>query len=327
MIGKLWQSRHNFKEKVEEIVSNITIDGHPIAADIMELLTEFVWTNAKWKPDKLIAASPFRDEHHPSFFVSLETGGWGDSGAYDEEYASGNLAKLLAFLRNETYEETVEYLVNMYGIRDLSRDERIKLPSITIKDAPKRHVLDEGYLGTFKYRNPYLGNRGISEAVQRFMGVGYSKESKAVTLPWRHPDGKLANLKFRRIEGKLFWYTKDAAPISTLIYGIDKVYEKGLREVVACEAEIDALSWMTCGVPAIALGGTAVTETQLDIIRRSPIERLIKAMDNDGPGAKMSRLLDAGLRGYLAVTDVSVPAPYKDSNEALVNGVNLRNLL
>lgn len=306
----------------------ITVDGHPIDVDIMELLAEFSFDNATWKSEKLIAASPFRDEYHPSFFVNLTNGAWGDSGAIDENYASGNLAKLLAYLRNETYEETVEYLVDTYGVRELREGERISLPSINIKPTQTRRVLDDSYLQPYRYRNPYLAKRGISEPIQRFMGVGYSKDAKAVTMPWRHPDGALANVKFRQIIGKTFWYAKDAAPIGSLVYGIDKVYEKGFKKVVVCEAEIDAMSWMTCGVPAIALGGTSVTKEQLDIIRRSPIEHLIKAMDNDGPGAKMSRLLDAGLRGYLAVTSVEIPAPYKDSNDALAKGgVNLRDLL
>jgi hypothetical protein len=327
MIYKQWNLQPNFKGKEEKIVNNINVDGHPLNMDIMEELTVFSWTRATWKSDKLIAASPFRDEHHPSFFVSLDTGGWKDSGAYDPYYESGNIAKLLSFLRNETYEETLDYLIDAYGVREIREGERIKLPTLSVKEVSPRLVLPEDYVYSYKYRNPYLRNRGISEAVQRFMGVGYCRESKAITLPWRHPDGVLANVKFRTIQGKLFWYTKGAAPISSLVYGIDKVYSKDLRKVIVCEAEVDAMSWMTCGVPAIALGGTSVTKIQLDIIRRSPIEHLVKVMDNDGPGNKMSQLLDAGLRGYLAVTDVKIPAPYKDSNEALVNGINLRDLL
>src|SRR5699024_8339991 len=101
------------------------------------------------------------------------------------------------------------------------------------------------------------------------------------------PDGKLANIKFRKVSGKLFWYEKGAAPVRTLVYGIDKVYKHELKEVVVCEAEIDALSWYSSGKPAIALGGTTVTEKQLEIIRKSPIEELTLAMDNDSPGKLM----------------------------------------
>lgn len=308
-------------------MTNIVIDGHRMNIDVAEVLSEYPWHHANWRADKLVAASPFRDESHPSFFVNLVNGAWGDSGAYDEHYSSGNLAKLLSFLRNETYEETLDYLIELYGIRELREGERISLPTVSLRNEQTRISLEESFLTPYLYRNPYLVNRGISESIQRFMDVGYSQREKAITMPWRHPDGALANVKFRQIYGKTFWYARNASPIRELVYGIDKIYSKGITTAVVCEAEIDALSWMSCGVPAIALGGTAVTKNQLDIIRRSPIEHLIKAMDNDGPGEKMSRLLNVGLRGYMEVTDVTIPSLYKDSNEALVNGVNLREFL
>lgn len=308
-------------------MSYVSIGGSRLELDVQEMLTEYEWVSATWKPDKLIAASPFREEYHPSFFVNLSNGSWGDSGAYDEEYESGNLAKLLSFLRNETYEETLEYLIDLYGVREKREGDRIKIPQVNVKETPKRKTLDESMLEPYKFRNPYLSNRGISERVQRFMGVGYDRKSKAVTIPWRHPDGVLANVKYRRIHGKTFWYARGASPVSSLVYGIDKVYKKDLKTVVVCEAEIDAMSWITCGVPAISLGGTAVTERQLDIIRRSPIEELIKAMDNDRPGEKMDRKLTNGLRGYLTVKSAKIPTEFKDANDALVSGVDLAGIL
>lgn len=314
-------------EKEEEIVSKVSIDGHLLEVDIMEVLAEYDWIRATWKANKLIAASPFRDEFHPSFFVNLENGAWGDSGAFDENYASGNLAKLLAFLRNETYEETLEYLIDNYGVRDLKPGERIKIPTVNLRATQRRITLPEDYLTPYRYRNPYLEGRGISEPIQRFMGVGYSRDEKAITIPWRHPDGSLANVKFRTINGKLFWYASDGAPIATLVYGIDKIYSRSIKTAIVCEAEIDAMSWMTCGIPAIALGGTAVPIEKLEIIRRSPLEHLILALDNDGPGAKMGRMLEAGLRGYLAVDHVDIPDPFNDANDALKAGLNLRDLV
>ena len=327
MIYKRWNWRRDFREKGVRLLTNFSFDGYRVDIDIVSILSEYSWHKPTWKPDKLIAASPFRNDGTPSFFVNLQTGAWGDSGAYDMEYESGNIAKLLAFLRNETYEETLEYLVDTYGVREKREGDRIEIPSVTLSEKQPRIEIDEDFLQPYKYRNPYLVNRGISEKVQRFMGVGYDKKSQAVTLPWRHADGKLANVKFRRVIGKTFWYTRGAAPVRSLVYGIDKVYRKGLKTVVICEAEIDALSWMTCGIPAIALGGTTVTETQLNIIRRSPIETLYKAMDNDKPGMKMSRKLSVGLNGDVNVKDVKIPDEYNDANEALVNDVDLSSLV
>lgn len=304
----------------------ISINGQEVDIDIEDEIGQFPWLRPRWSSEKLIAASPFRYDKTPSFFVNLETGGWHDSGAYDIEYESGNLPKLLAFLRDETYEETCDYLIELYGVRDEDRSGDVTIAPITLKKPETRISIDEVTLSPYRFRHKYLGRRGISERVQRFMGVGYSKTDKAVTMPWRHPDGSLANVKYRKVYGKVFWYERGAAPVRNLVYGIDKVYKHRLTRVVVCEAEIDALSWMTAGMPAIALGGTTVTDKQLDIIRKSPVESIVLAPDNDKPGDKMVRKLTDGLRGHMAIEIVKIPAKHKDANEALVAGVELSEL-
>ena len=306
----------------------IKVRGVELDVDIRGELSEFSWVRPRWTSDKLIAASPFRYDNTPSFFVNLDgeyAGTWGDAGAYDQEYESGGFPKLLAFLRDETYEETCEYLNEIYGVIE-DTSGQVMIPSVNLRPPKQRITLDHALLTELAYRSPYLENRGISEKVQRFMGVGYSRRSNAVSMPWKHPDGKLANVKYRKTQGKTFWYEKGAAPIRTLVYGIDKIYRHKLTEVYVCEAEIDAMSWMTAGKPAIALGGTAVTQTQLDLIRKSPIERLVIAQDNDKAGGKLGRKLIEGMRGYVEVAEVTLPSEYKDANEALVAGVNLCEL-
>ena len=306
----------------------IKISGVSLDVDIRTELEEFTWIRPRWTSDKLIAASPFRYDHTPSFMVNLDgdyAGTFVDSGAYDADFESGGFPKLLAFLRDETYEETVEYLLNMYGVSE-DTSGQVTIPSVKLRPPKRRITLDSALLDELAYRSPYLEKRGISEKVQRFMGVGFSRRSNAVSMPWKHPDGTLANVKYRKTQGKTFWYEKGAAPIRTLVYGIDKIYRHSLSEVVVCEAEIDAMSWMEAGKPAIALGGTAVTQTQLDLIRKSPIERLVVAQDNDKAGGKLGRKLIEGMRGYVEVAEVALPSEYKDANEALVVGVKLDEL-
>lgn len=300
----------------------IRIQGEELDVDIRTELEAFPWTRPRWTSDKLIAASPFRYDHTPSFMVNLDgeyAGTFKDSGAYDSDYESGNFPKLLAFLRDETYEETCEYLFEIYGAT--KRTDSYIIPKLSL---PKRRVpvkLPESTLEPFRYRHKYLGNRGISEKVQRFMGVGYSKESSAITIPWRHADGSLANIKYRKVRGKVFWYHKGAEPVRRLVYGIDKVYRHNFTEVYVCEAEIDAMSvYAGLGKPAVAIGGASVSADQLAMIRKSPIETVVIAVDNDKAGAKVRRQLIEGLRGYVELRELALPDGVKDVNEALVGG-------
>lgn len=298
-------------------MANVKIRGQTLDIDVREELEQFNWTRPRWTNEKLIAASPFRYDKSPSFFVNLEgeyAGTWGDSGAYDADYESGNLVKLLAFLRNETYEETEDYLLDKYST-EWKYDEYVKLPKLSVKSISDRHIPSET-LEFYKYRHPYLERRGISEKVQQLMRVGYCKQSRAVTIPWFNTDGRLANIKFRKTEGKTFWYRKGAVPIRNLVYGIDVIYRKKIDEVVLCEAEIDAMSLMSVGVPAIAVGGVAFTDRQVDTIKRSPIKKLTVCADNDKAGSKLSKQVANKLRGYVELGILSFPTEYKDINEA-----------
>jgi len=184
----------------------INVKGRWIDVDIRAELERFSWQNARWTDTKLIAASPFRYDRKPSFFVNLDgmyAGTWKDSGAYDSEWESGGFVKLLAFLRNETEDETAEYLIETYALSLDSENLTLRIPRLTIQR--KGRSLDSAILAGFQTDYTYLKGRGISEDVQRQMGVRYDAASQAVVIPWFTPDGKLANIKYRKTRGKAFW--------------------------------------------------------------------------------------------------------------------------
>lgn len=302
-------------------MSYIRIGGTYIDVNVREELSEFDWVKPRWTSEKLIAASPFRYDNTPSFFVNLDgeyAGTFADSGAYDADYESGNLVKLLAFLRSETYEETVEYLHHKYGLIDLSDDFKIPIP--TIRKERKKIVLDSKELTKYTERHSYLRNRGIDEKVEAFFQTRYSKYARAVIIPWHHPNGDLANMKFRKIQGKAFWYRRNAHPIRGLVYGLNKVYKHEITEVELCEAEIDALSMWSIKRPAIALGSASISRTQVEAIRKSPIERLIISTDSDKAGEKVAEQVRQAFP-ELELYRRELPAGIKDVNEALVKGV------
>jgi 5S rRNA maturation endonuclease (ribonuclease M5) len=304
----------------------ITIHGRKVSVDVLAELEEYSWTRPKWNHDKLIAGSPFRYDSTPSFFVNLDEshefyGCWSDSGAVDDEWKSGGFVKLIAFLRDETYFEAAEYLLDTYGVNygELSDGDSLpplKIPKLTYGKVERfRQALDPSVLEPYKFRHPYLARRGISEAVQRLMNVGYDRDRKAVTIPWYLPDGRLANVKYRRVDSKIFWYRKNSCPIRNLVYGINVIYRKNISKTVICEAEIDAMTVMTSGYAAIAVGGSSLTDQQAGIIKRSPIEQLYIATDNDEVGERLRAEVIRKLSGYVTMYDVRIPVPYKDANE------------
>lgn len=297
-------------------METIRIRGQNVAVDIRAELEQFNWVRPKWSSDKLIAASPFRYDKTPSFFVNFTgeyAGCFADSGAYDQEWASGNFPKLLSFLRNESYEETEEYLLGEYGIPSDGTGS-VKLNTVNLRIQRARQSLSAEILKEYTEDYSYLKSRGISEHIQRQMGVLYSPQQKAAVIPWREPSGRLANVKYRKTYGKTFWYEKGGRPIRELVYGI----ERAEPTTVICEAEIDALSWHTAGVAAIAVGGASFNRWKRDLILRSTIEELIIATDNDKAGGKLRREIEEAMKGHVRVRHAYVRADCKDANEALV---------
>src|SRR5699024_9967546 len=115
----------------------IKIQGVEMDVDIRGELEEFSWVRQRWSESKLMAALPFRHDRVPSFTVTLYVeyaGTFVDSGAYDADYESGNFPKLLAFLRDETYEETCDYLFEIYAPNEESKT-RLEVPEVSLKPA------------------------------------------------------------------------------------------------------------------------------------------------------------------------------------------------
>ena len=307
----------------------IRIGSHEVDVDITSELENYEWGyNAKWSSDKLIAASPFRHDSTPSFFVNLEgeyAGVFGDSGAVDDEYTSGGFVKLLAYLRGEGERETAEYLLTEYG-RLYTDIEDIRLPEIRLKQRTVYRTLAPNIVT--QAVSPYLSTRGISDEAQRQYAVGYNADNPGFTaIPWYTADERLANVKYRSTRGKTFFYEKGATPIRQLVYGLSVVNETNAELAVLCEGEIDALSWATAGIPAIACGGSSISNEQIDAIKRSPIRKLLVGGDNDPAGERLNKEIIRRLGGHVELYSVDYES-YSDANEYLqaCGGEGLRQL-
>ncbi|MEV2287307.1 toprim domain-containing protein [Paenibacillus larvae] len=288
--------------------------------DVLYELEQFDWRNVRAAPDKFIASSPFRtDDDTPSFFVDLREdsdyyGCWHDFGGTDPEWTSGNFAKLLSFLMDVTYEEADDYLRRKY--RDDEQQEIPVLRRVRLSaERSRKPVLHVGLLEEYRHGHPYLASRCISAEVQREMQTGYCPSKNAVTIPWFGPNGQLLNIKYRSVYGKKFWYAKGGRPIRDLVYGIDYIYRYRCRRAAIVEAEIDALTLVSAGIPAVATGCGTFNKGKADVIRRSPIEEIIVMSDHDDVGQALKREVIRMVGRDLRVGVAGFPKRYKDVNE------------
>lgn len=303
---------------MSKIRERTTVRGHEIPVDIEQELSSFEWNKRSIRGDKLLACSPFRkdgNERHPSFAVRLDNGVWIDSGAHDDAWKKGSFVRLLSFLRREQEEETEDYLLSTYAPYIADADDLSLDFDLTEEPAESDIVLPYSLLDPLRWRSPYLLNRGISEETQRLFRIGYDKQRKAISIPWFNKSGQLANIKFRSVTDKRFWYWAGGDRIRKHVYGLNIVIGRGLQKVFVTESEIDALYLWTHGFPAVALGGANLTDRQRMIFLKSPIRELVIATDNDIAGQKIGDRLSDDLSGWIDVSKIALPAAVKDVNE------------
>lgn len=274
------------------------------------------WRNASYQRGRLIASSPFGDrpDEHPSFslVVDLDSdafGAWNDKGAIDPAFSAGGPISLYAYMRNITYEEARDILSEITSA-DGAPTLRIKLR--IRESAPRFREIDiSPYI---RAEIPYLTGRGISPAVQRVYRCGYDERRNAIVMPWSNPSGQAVNAKFRATWGKAFWYERGGAPIKSMIYGIDIAHRRNIKRALLAEAEIDAMTAASAGVFGLAVGGSEFTDEKAELLRRSPIEELLIAGDNDEAGEKLRWVVEKKMRGYLRLRSVIIPNGAKDLN-------------
>lgn len=283
------------KHEINEIMSLVDVEAE---------LQKFEWPGANWSQDKLIARSPFREDQSPSFFVNLTgdyKGAWGDSGATDDYYAKGGWFKLIAHLRDTSVDEVVDEYRGLLTQRTTTTElPKFKIGLLSKAQVPKP-ALEAPATTPANACCDYLQDRGISTKVSGALRVSYDPARKAIVIPWFSASGDLVAMKYRSVRDKRFWYSPGGRPISELIYGIDRVHKRRFKTVFVTEAEIDAMSIMTAGFPAIATGGAAIGRAKIDVLRSSPVERYVLVPDGDAAGERWAAELERELKGYAEI--------------------------
>ena len=264
--------------------------------------------------DKLQACSPFRYERHPSFAVNLENGTWIDSGSPTDLYHKGNFVALLAYLRQEEYQDTEEYLFQAYHIM-LEDTERLQL-KIDLQQESTVGVTYEWFkdFPQLQFRHPYLLKRGITKEVQRLFCIGFDKEHEAIAMPWFNSDKKVINVKFRSIRYKQFFYLQDGQLTRNYVYGLPQCKALGYKDVAIVESEIDCMYLWSNSIPAVAMGHAGINKNQIQLLLNAGIETVTFASDNDEAGERFRVEMRKKLPKLFNCYELEIPYMYKDVN-------------
>jgi twinkle protein len=186
----------------------------------------------------------------------------------------------------------------------------------------------------------WFAARGISEAVVRRNGIGFSRvwmpdmqaEVDAIAFPYRR-NGETVNIKFRARAEKTFTQVKDAEKI---LYGLDDIGDS--KEVIVVEGECDKLACEEAGLIAVLsvpdgapvkLGAEdpEAYSAKFEYLANcaaylEPLEKIIIAVDCDEKGGYLAEELARRFgkeRCWRVQWSNGNDAPYKDANEVLIH--------
>ncbi|MEW4131933.1 toprim domain-containing protein [Bacillus thuringiensis] len=302
----------------------IKVRERELLVDVAEELEAFNWDRGRPRGQEFTACSPFRNETHPSFSINLETGLWIDFSSNNDLYSKGGIVRLLSYLREETEEETENYLLDKYTI-DFSDIDKLELGlNFEADEKPPRIISLEEYQ-PYAFRSPYLAGRGINEKVQLAFKVGFDRKSNAIALPWHDWKGNMVNIKFRSTKSKQFYYFDGGQQLRFHVYGLHMIHRYKYTRVWIVESEIDALYLWSHGIPAVAIGGSKLPKEKIKRLKLSPIKELVIATDNDPVGWGVKQKLIETFTGTFHLEDIVFPHNCKDVNEIPPN--LLRNIV
>jgi DNA primase len=181
------------------------------------------------------------------------------------------------------------------------------------------NYIPESVLEQYRTYHPYMYERKLTDKVIDYFDVGYDKKHHALTFPVHDLTGKVPLIQRRSIGRKQF-INDEGADRGEFLYGLYQVYVNKLwiKEVIICESPIDALTCWKYRKPAVALMGSDVTPTQVELLRNMPARTLILGLDNpliDKAGAKGIKKLTEQLREYKLLYQLRYPPGVKDINE------------
>jgi twinkle protein len=247
--------------------------------------------------------------------LGYKAGIWKD---FADDGKGGDLIDLITACTGVSKADAVKTAKEYLGIRDDGSSFRPKKKTYALPAKPK-------CCKPVKAVSEFFEGRGISK--ETFSAFRIGENGNVIVFPYFHGD-KVKLIKFRDSTDKSrMWSSKDSEPV---LFGWQTVPDN-LRRIVITEGEIDAMSFYQQGVHALSLpfgGGSGDKqdnwiENEYDNLQL--FDTIYLALDMDAQGnAARDHLLERLGRHRCKVIDFS---PYKDANEALMKGGDLKQYI
>ena len=164
--------------------------------------------------------------------------------------------------------------------------------------------------------------RGLDGCDLLLMDNSDSRYNKRLIIPYKNPEGEIIFFQGRSLYDtqKPKYLNANSCKASNILFP----YEEDASFLIITEGPIDCLTLKKCGLNATCINGSLVSHVQTEMLKTFP-GKIIMSLDNDEAGQegvkKFERMRKKKMMPEFAVC--YPPEPFKDWNDAWVNGVNI----
>jgi DNA primase len=280
--------------------------------DFFSILQKYDLQKPSISGDELRCCCPLHEDLTPSFSINLETGKYNCFAGC----GGGDFIDLISRIEDISREQAREFL---YKIEDKEISLNIlksKLENIFKEEKKEKNIiLDENILNNFNYDNiDYMTKREFTKETIKKFEIGLCKQG--VTIPIRDENNNLVAILVRPVTNEYFLKYFPIMPKigykkSLILYGLNHI-NKDEKEVIIVEGHFDVLKAYQCGfINTVAIQGTNLSEYHMRLIFNR-FDKVILALDNDGPGRKAQKIAINKLRNKVSLYKFKYSDSIKD---------------
>lgn len=210
------------------------------------------------------------------------------------------------------------------SVRAIASLEEIKARIAEARE-PKRdqlHRKPESYLDQFDFEHDFWSvTRGFTKHTIGKFRLGFDMHAGMLTIPIRAANGAVLGVIHRRTPDDINlglrpkYFHPVGFKMGRTLFGANFVRSRRHTSIAITEGPLDAIACWDAGIPAVAMHGAQLTETQAKIIKRMGVQTVVCMTDNDSAGDSAVKSIKDRLTGVTVLVGLYEEGWGKDPGE------------
>jgi len=265
-----------------EIIKPVEIDYEAALADC----GIYVFDGMRKLGNQVDVSCPFHDDERPSLSINIEEKVW----ICQAGCGMGSLHILISRLKEMPWAE----LKSNYQLGVSKHIDKTPPENYVIERSTRREPLDKDHwiITERKFDRNQLINKWGVQQLAKGAGTGRTRDRTKATLSFPVTNkGEIVGYQYRNVDNDVKWYNSTGFKKSQHLFGIDQLTKEKKDyhgpTLMVVEGLLDVIPLNQAGFDAVAVMGSTISDTQLDLILGiSEIREICLAFDADEAGVK-----------------------------------------